>query len=138
MKIDIQNLEIKYDGRTVLSIPELHLEEGKIYAVVGPNGSGKTTLLKSVNLLVEPFRGIITYDGVSPRHEDEKTAVRRRMTLLHQSPYLFSESVFHNIAYGLKLRKLGKETIRAKVIESLRLAELESLADRSAQQLSED
>jgi len=136
MKIDIQNLEVQYDGRTVLAIPELAFEEGHIYAIVGPNGSGKSTLLKAVNLLISPHRGRILYDGAEPGDEDERVAVRRRMSLLHQTPYLFSESVFHNIAYGLKLRKQGKETIREKVREALRQAELEHLVDRPAQHLS--
>ena len=136
MKIDIQNLEVQYDGRTVLTIPELAFEEGRIYAIVGPNGSGKSTLLKAVNLLITPHRGRILYDGFEPRDEDERVAARRRMSLLHQTPYLFSESVFHNIAYGMKLRKQDKETIREKVRLALRQAELEHLADRPAQHLS--
>jgi len=136
MKIEIQNLEVQYNRRVILSIPELSFSEGKIYALVGPNGSGKTTLLKTINLLLSPSRGKILFDGREPDGAEENDGIRRRMTLLHQSPFLFSGSVFGNIAYGLKLRGWGKEDIRSRVRESLRVAELEHLIHRSPRELS--
>ncbi|MDD5223972.1 MAG: phosphate ABC transporter ATP-binding protein [bacterium] len=136
MRIEIKDLEVQFNRRVVLSIPELSFGEGRIYAIIGPNGSGKTTLLKAINLLLSPARGKILCDGREAAGADEDSVIRRRMTLLHQSPYLFSGSVYQNLAYGLKLRGMKKEEIRSRVQEHLKLAELEHLADRSSRELS--
>jgi len=136
MKIEIRDLEVQYNRRVILSIPELSFGEGRIYAIVGPNGSGKTTLLKTINLLLSPSRGKILYDGREAAGADEDSGIRRRMTLLHQSPFLFSGSVYHNIAYGLRLRGWKKEEIQSRVQEYLQLAELGHLMHRSSRELS--
>ena len=136
MKIEIRDLEVQYHRRVSLSIPELSFGEGRIYAIVGPNGSGKTTLLKAINLLLSPSRGKILYDGREPAGAEEDSGIRRRMTLLHQSPFLFSGSVYQNLAYGLRLRGRKKEEIRSRVQEYLQLAELGHLLHRSSRELS--
>ena len=136
VKIEIRDLEVQYNRRVILSIPELTFAEGKIYAIIGPNGSGKSTLLRSINLLLTPSRGKILFDGKEPQNEEEKNLARRRMTFLHQSPFLFSGSVYSNIAYGLKLRHWKKEEIEVRVRECLRMAELEHLTYRSSRELS--
>lgn len=136
MKIEIKDLEVQYNRRVILSIPELTFQEGKIYAIVGPNGSGKSTLLRSANLLLNPTLGTVLFDGKAPKNEEETNLARRRMTFLHQSPFLFSGSVYSNIAYGLKLRGMRKEEIQTRVQESLRQADLEHLIHRSSRELS--
>jgi tungstate transport system ATP-binding protein len=136
VKIEIRDLEVQFHRRVVLSIPELSFGEGRIYAIIGPNGSGKTTLLKAINLLLSPARGKILYDGREASGADEDSGIRRRMTLLHQSPFLFSGSVSQNLAYGLRLRGWKKEEIRSRVQEHLQFAELGHLADRSSRELS--
>ena len=61
--IEIKNLIKKYNGNTVLSIDELNIDKGKMYAIIGPNGSGKSTLFKSISNKIIPDRGSIILDN---------------------------------------------------------------------------
>ncbi len=59
----MENLKHTYDGRIVLSIPNLSFEERKIHAITGPNGTGKTTLCSILAFLLKPTAGAIAYRG---------------------------------------------------------------------------
>jgi len=63
MLFEIQNLIKAYGERKVLDVPELQIERGKIYSLLGPNGSGKTTLLEILSFLMRPTMGRIVYDS---------------------------------------------------------------------------
>lgn len=62
--IDIQNLILGYDGRTLLSAGDVHIPDGSLVALLGRNGSGKSTFLRAASGLSEPLSGSIAYDGV--------------------------------------------------------------------------
>lgn len=128
------NVRYRYNGRTVLDIPELNITRGSINGLAGPNGSGKTTLLKLLSFTEKCSEGTITYHRKKndlPIHNG-----RYNVTLLPQEPYLLKRSVFDNIIYGLKIRGI-KENITAAVEHSLGLVGLDkSFADRHWTELS--
>ena len=83
-------------GRFSLNIDELCIESGLIHGIAGHNGCGKTVLLKLIMGIMEPDSGIIDLDGLN----------RMEMTMMAQRPYMLSASVYENIVYPLKLRKI--------------------------------
>ncbi|WP_027371545.1 ABC transporter ATP-binding protein [Desulfovermiculus halophilus] len=99
----VHNVRVLYAGRTVLDIPELSIPDHTILGISGPNGSGKSTLLRLLAFLEDPDQGVIRFREQEPR--PSKEALRRRITLLTQSPYLLKRSVYANLAYGPKVRK---------------------------------
>lgn len=136
--LKIEKIKKSYQNKTVLDIDSLSFESNKIYAIVGPNGSGKTTLINILNLLDKPDEGIIIFRGKDIRQYSKQDIlkIRRRMTLVHQKPFLFQTSVFNNVAYGLKLRGIATESNRTKIMNSLSIVGLTDFDKRNAHQLS--
>jgi len=133
----LENITKSYDGKQVLTIPELAFAEGETCALVGPNGSGKTTLLRLLAFIERPSSGRIFFDTVplwngSGRHID----LARRVTMVANPPYLFNRSVAYNISYGMKIRGASREFIRQKVGETLDLVGLRGYEKRDARRLS--
>jgi len=101
--LELQNVKHKYNGRVVLDVPLLQIDEGEIVGLVGPNGSGKSTMLKLMSFIEKPAQGTILMAGLP--EEPFSKRVRFRVSLLPQETYLLKRSVSDNIAYGLSLRK---------------------------------
>jgi len=105
------------DHKTILDIQDLEIQKGLIYSLSGPNGAGKTTLLNILSFLDIPSTGTMTFKGKPVLfHETSLQLLRRRAILLDQHPILFTTTVFKNLEFGLKLRKITK-TNRKRVIE---------------------
>jgi len=131
----IRSLIHSYDGKIVLDIPHLDIPSGRICAFVGPNGCGKTTLLSILSLLLSPVSGSVLLYGVEAvRNRDQ--ALRRKVTLVHQKPVLFSTTVRHNIAYGLHGLGLHSKEIRHRVQSIIEEMMLTEVADKPARKLS--
>lgn len=106
MLYQLDNVARIHGERTIVDIPSLNLEPGKIFALTGPNGAGKTTLLQLLAFLVAPDRGSITFnDQPVIQLEQFLQPVRRRIIMVDQNPVLFSMSVFKNVELPLLLRK---------------------------------
>lgn len=131
----IYDLHFKYGEQEVLFIENLEIESGKIIVLVGENGSGKTTLLKLLNGLLKPVSGVMRYFS-GGEDEQDIAAMRMDSVFVHQDPYLFSGTVFQNVAYGLKARKVSRERIRREVIQNLQLMGLEGFETRRVSSLS--
>lgn len=125
-------------GDFVLAIEECRLEQGGIYAIVGPNGSGKTSFLNLLACLDRPTSGELSFNGNSIDYSDKQALLnaRRRIGYLMQNPYLFNMNVRDNIACALKIRGMPKNDIRRKVDEILERLSLCHLARRAAHTLS--
>lgn len=134
---EVQQLIQRYDGQTVLDIPQLALAPKKIYCVYGPNGAGKTTLFELLLLLRKPTAGRIFFQGreMYPHHKNA-AALREQVTLVHQDPLLFDTSVERNVDYGLRIRKYDKALRKTRVRECLQLVGLDGFQKRKARQLS--
>ncbi|WP_373498149.1 ABC transporter ATP-binding protein [Desulfococcus sp.] len=116
----LRNLTRVYDDRTVLDIPELSMEQGRIYGLMGPNGSGKTTLLSILAFLEKPSTGAVWYHG-RPVDFSERSLqpLRREIVLVNQHPIMFSTTVHRNVEFGLKIRKVPKKDRTRMVEETL-------------------
>ncbi|MCK5684923.1 energy-coupling factor ABC transporter ATP-binding protein [bacterium] len=133
----INGLEFSYDNKSskkILDIDFLEIEKGSIYAFLGANGCGKTTLLKLLNGLLLPTKGTIKFKGLSV--VDNNPLLRMSTVYLHQNPYLFSQTVAENIAFGLKVRKYSKESIAKKIQEMLELVDLSGFENTPSNELS--
>lgn len=133
----LRNIRKSYGQRTVLAIDDLAIDAGRLYTLTGANGSGKTTLLSILALLVPPTSGELFYGGVPVRWQNAPLLpLRREVTLLHQSPYLFNASVASNVAFGLKLRGVRGSEQQRRVDEALELVGLSGFGHRRARELS--
>lgn len=104
-------------------------------ALLGPNGSGKTTLLKVLAFLLRPDAGELKFQGQKISDENLEN-MRLQSTLVFQKTLLFSTTVYNNIAYGLRMRKMPKEAIEKEVEKTLAIVRLKGFEKRSAKKLS--
>lgn len=132
----LENIKRIYNGRTVLDVPHLEIESRQIYTLLGPNGAGKTTLLKILALLEKPSEGEIEFQDKRVAWDKSIVTSRRDLVLLDQSPIMFSGTVSKNVAYGLKIRGIGKSEIRGRVLDALQLVGMERFAENEARGLS--
>jgi tungstate transport system ATP-binding protein len=131
----VHGLRAGFEGRTVLAVESLEIEEGAVTVLVGENGSGKTTLLRLLNGLIEPEEGSVEFRG-APVSGDGRAAVRRESVLVHQSPLLFRGSVGLNVAYGPRVRGAPRAEAAAKAAQTLRRVGLAGFERRRATALS--
>ena len=130
----LTDITINYEGPTILDSACLSVARGEIVSLVGPSGSGKTTLLRVIAGLEHPSQGTVVIDnklmtGV-PTH-------KRDVGLVFQDNQLFPHlSVFDNIAYSLRIKRVSKALQIEKVNEMLSLIGMENLAHRDVGQLS--
>ncbi len=124
-----------YGNKLVLDAVNLQIREGEILALLGPNGSGKTTILKILAFIENPTGGEVEFQGKNVNFKNTKK-VRLESTLVFQKTTLFSTSVYNNIAYGLKIRKIPKELRDNKVKRALELVKLEGFEKLNAKKLS--
>ena len=137
MLFGIKNLTKVYGGRKVLDIPELSLEKGKVYGLLGPNGSGKTTLLEILSFLLPPTTGKIVYDSRKVDYSESfLQGLRTEVIMVEQQPILFTTSVYKNVEFGLKVRNKPKESRKKIVYEVLDLVGMRDFAEASAHKLS--
>ena len=115
-----------------LNIPAIF--KGEFVTFLGPSGCGKTTLLRMIGGFYYPTSGDVIMHGSSI---NDIPPDKRKTSMVFQNYALFPHmSVFGNIAYGLKLRKLTKEEIHIKIMNILKIVQLEGLEDRKPTELS--
>jgi len=133
----LQSIRKRYGSNIALDVEELTIAEGRLYTLTGANGAGKSTLLSILAFLTPPTSGEIFYAGnrVDWNHGSVEE-YRRKVTLLHQSPYLFVGSVHDNVAFGLKVRGIPGEEQRRIVDRALDGVGLQGFRDRKARELS--
>ena len=126
-----------FGSRTVLNIPNLTIEDRRIYALLGPNGAGKTTLLNILGFLDSPTSGQIHYHSRPVRFTEAQLQVlRKEVVMVDQHPILFSTSVFKNLEFGLKIRKIAKKERERIIEETLDLVDMRSFMRAQAHRLS--
>jgi len=134
--IHLQDIKKNYD-QEVLSIDSLSLYKGKIYGLIGPSGAGKSTLLRIINMLTRPDNGYLYIRGKTvPANSNKRLELQRRMALVFQKTLLFRDSVWNNVAYGLKARNYNRKEIELKVGPMLEQVGMADLAHRRADTLS--
>ena len=124
------------DGaEVILDIDSLDLPKGELTAIVGPNGAGKSTLLNLLAFLVKPDQGSIHFQGRPVRPRDY-TLLRRQVTMVDQAPLLFHGTVFENVSYGLRVRKVPPREWPGRVEEALSVVDLGGFENRSVAGMS--
>ncbi|HDL08798.1 MAG TPA: ATP-binding cassette domain-containing protein [Desulfobacteraceae bacterium] len=133
----INALKKRYETRVVLDIPQLSIEEGSIYALLGANGAGKTTLLNLLAFMDVPTSGEIYFRSSLVRFiEKELRVLRRQVVMVDQHPILFTKSVFKNLEFGLKIRGIAKSERAYRIEEALDLVGMRQFMDTPAVNLS--
>jgi spermidine/putrescine transport system ATP-binding protein len=120
----------------VVAVDDLSLEipRGSFFALLGPSGCGKTTTLRMIGGFEEPSSGTIALGG---RDVTGLPPYRRDVNTVFQSYALFPHlTIFENVAFGLRRRKVPKDQLAGRVEEMLRLVELGGFGNRKPRQLS--
>lgn len=119
--IKCRNLEHTYpNGVMALKGIDLDIYEGEIVAIVGQNGSGKTTLAKHFNALLDPTQGEVLVNGLKTV-EQGVYKIGQKVGYVFQNPdhQIFSEKVYDEVAFGLRLREVPEDEISERVKEAL-------------------
>ncbi len=131
--ISLKNICCRLSSDFSLAVADLDLQAGTIYTLIGANGSGKSTLLKVLALLLTPTEGTIRF----PSYPDlQHLQLRRRITLVEQSPYLLTGTVKDNLCFGLKVRKIPHHQQQQIIEQVLKQVCLSGFAERKAATLS--
>lgn len=131
----LNQIDVSYDKKKqILKGLDLKVEKGELVSLLGPSGCGKSTTLRVVAGFIDPQGGTFTLDG----EDMTRVAVHKRnFGLVFQSYALFPHlSVYDNVAFGLRTRKMDKETIDKKVKDILEVCGLTELAQRFPKQMS--
>lgn len=124
-----------YDGNKVLKGTSFSFDRAGIYILRGPNGSGKSTFLRLCALLENPDQGEVTYFSEDVRLEKD-LGLRRRITLVLPGGGIFNTTVMKNLAYGLRIRGVDRETVEEKADGYLKLFGLSGKRSQNALTLS--
>jgi putative spermidine/putrescine transport system ATP-binding protein len=125
--VRVEALAKRFGRVQALGGVSLDFEAGKLTAILGPSGCGKTTLLRALAGFVSVDAGRIRFDGtdVTPLPPQD-----RGTAMVFQSYALWPHmTVFDNVAYGLRLRRLGKDEIRRRVEQALHRVEIGDVVD---------
>lgn len=113
----------------------LKVRRGEVFTLIGPNGSGKTTLLRILACIEKPDSGNLFINGEKIENRNRNKA-KLNTTMVFQRTTLFSTSVYNNICYGLKLRKMPKKHVDIAVRKALQMVKLKGYENRPAKELS--
>ena len=132
--IELDNLTKEYNGQVVLKGIHLDINEKEFVTLLGPSGCGKTTTLRIMGGFEEANGGRVLFDG---QDISSLPPYKRELNTVFQKYALFPHmNVFDNIAFGLKIKKMDKDTIKHKVERMLKLVGLEGFGPRNINQLS--
>ncbi len=134
MKIAIENLAVRYDQKRVIDDLSLSIESGTFFTLLGPSGCGKTTLLRAI-------AGFLPVDGgrllFGEKDVARLPAHMRNIGMVFQDYALFPDkTVFDNVAYGLRARRIAEAEIKRKVGHILERVGLEEFGARLPAALS--
>jgi spermidine/putrescine ABC transporter ATP-binding subunit len=134
VELEVKGLTKQFSPQVTVGPLSFEVMEGEFFSLLGPSGCGKTTTLRCIAGFEEPSAGSIVLDGQSL---DGRPPHRRDVGLVFQTYALFPHlTVFDNIAFGLRLRKVSKTEIERRVGQMLELVDLPGLAKRFPTQLS--
>ncbi|MBR6028007.1 MAG: ABC transporter ATP-binding protein [Clostridia bacterium] len=132
--LELRNITAGYDRNIILRGFNLEVEKGEFVSLLGSSGCGKTTTLRLIAGFSEPNEGSIIFGGRDITHVPLH---RRNFGFVFQSYALFPHmTVFDNVAFGLKMRKVPKAEMRKRVMDMLALVDLEGFEDRYPREMS--
>ena len=132
--ISLRNIVVEFDGEQILKNIDLDIRDKEFVTFLGPSGCGKTTTLRIIGGFLTPNSGDVIMDGKRindlPPHKRDVNTVFQRYALF---PHL---NVYENIAFGLRVKKMGEKEIQKRVAEMLELVNLRGYEKRSVNRLS--
>ena len=132
--VEIEGVNKIYGSNHVVKDLNLSIEEGEFLTLLGSSGCGKTTTLRMIAGFEEPTSGTIMVEG---ERVEEKEPFERNDNTVFQSYALFPhKTIYDNIAYGLKMKKVPKAEIRERVTEMMEMVQLSGFEKRYPSQLS--
>ncbi|MCL6596629.1 MAG: ABC transporter ATP-binding protein [Firmicutes bacterium] len=133
-ELRVEGLTKAFGETAVVRDVSFTVSSGQFFALLGPSGSGKTTILRMISGFVAPDSGRVLVDG------EDVTALapeRRQMGVVFQNYALFPHmTVWHNIAFGLDVRRVGAADKARRIRDALRLVHLEGFERRRPAELS--
>ena len=122
IKVTVEHLTKRYGKTKALDDVALEFRPGELTAILGPSGCGKTTLLRSIAGFVQTDGGTIRFDDVDVT---ALTPQERDTAMVFQNYALWPHmTIFQNVAYGLKLKRMEAGAIRRQVMEALDMVEM--------------
>lgn len=138
--VEISNLHFQRNGRPIFQGVDIHIQQGKITAIMGPSGTGKTTLLRLIGAQLRPSKGSILVAGknIHRLSRRELYRLRKKMGMLFQTGGLFTHlDVFENVAFPLREHtKLTEDMIRSLVLMKLEMVGLRGARELMPSELS--
>lgn len=138
--IEIKNLKKQFGDHLVWDNVSLNVQDGETLAVIGKSGCGKSVLMKHINALMIPTKGEVIINGKNIYNLSyaELRRVRQKFGILFQGAALFdSISAYENVAFPLRyFRKMTESEINDRVLECLKMVNLENIGDKSTSELS--
>ncbi|HUD61145.1 MAG TPA: ABC transporter ATP-binding protein [Acetobacteraceae bacterium] len=139
-RIEVTDLVVRYGDVTAVDGIGFDIAPGELVTLLGPSGCGKTTTLRAVAGLETPSSGSIRLNGQTVFGAAERRNVpaeKRGVSMVFQSYAIWPHmTVFDNVAYGLRVRKLPQAEVRQNVARVLGLVQMQDYADRPASKLS--
>jgi multiple sugar transport system ATP-binding protein len=133
-EVRLAAVEKRFSGTTVLRPTDLHVADGEFVVLVGPSGSGKSTLLRLIAGLEEVSAGRIE---IGSRDVTDRGPSDRGIAMVFQSYALYPHlSVYENMAFALRISKLGQSEIDARVRSAAGILDVAHLLERKPRQLS--
>jgi spermidine/putrescine transport system ATP-binding protein len=124
----------KFFGDLKVVDVDLSIDKGEFFSLLGPSGCGKTTTLRMIAGFEEPTAGRILIAG---RDVTEVPAAKRPVNMVFQAYALFPHmTVFENVAFGLRIKKVGRREVEERVTDAMRTVRLEGMSKRKPIQLS--
>ena len=122
--VELRNLTFAYNGEPVLDQISVKIEPGQTLALLGATGSGKSTLLSLLPRLHEPPPGTVFIDGVDVRHIP-LAVLRGAIGYVPQEPFLFSDTLGDNVAFGARREALRAHAERDPISRAVAIARLD-------------
>lgn len=132
--LELQNITAGYDKNIILKDLNFQVEKGELVSLLGSSGCGKTTTLRLIAGFSNPIDGKFIFDG---KDYTQVPLNKRNFGFVFQSYALFPHmTVFDNVAFGLKMRKMPQDQIRKEVMEMLETVDLKGFENRYPKEMS--